>query len=154
MADSERVGLHNLEPMPGAKSARKRRGRGHGSGLGKTSGRGHKGQKSRSGASIPAWFEGGQMPLYRRTPKRGFTPLRRVEYRIINVRDLARLDETEITPEVLETYGLIGSGDAPVKVLGSGDIDRAVTIRAHAFSEKAREKIESAGGTAEQIDRR
>ena len=152
MADSERLGLHNLEPMPGSRSNKKRRGRGHGSGLGKTAGRGHKGQKSRSGASIPAWFEGGQMPLYRRTPKRGFTPLRRVEFRIVNIRDLDRLEDSNITPELLETCGLIGSGSAPVKVLGSGEIDRAVNVRAHAFSAKAREKIEAAGGTAEGID--
>ena len=92
------------------------------------------------------------MPLYRRTPKRGFTPIRRVEYRIVNLRRLGRLEESEITPELLETYGLIGSGKAPVKVLGVGEIDRAVTVRAHAFSATAREKIESAGGTAELID--
>jgi large subunit ribosomal protein L15 len=152
MADSERLGLHNLEPAPGSRSNRKRRGRGHGSGLGKTAGRGHKGQKSRSGASIPAWFEGGQMPLYRRTPKRGFTPLNRVEFRIVNLRDLARLEDSDITPELLETYGLIGSGNAPVKVLGSGELERALNVRAHAFSEKAREKIEAAGGTAERIE--
>lgn len=145
----ERTGLHNLEPPAGSRSASKRVGRGPGSGLGKTSGRGHKGQKSRSGASIPAWFEGGQMPLHRRTPKRGFTSRNRTEYRIVNLRELAEIEEPEITPESLRARGLIPSGRRPVKVLGDGEIDRAVTVHAHAFSGSARRKIEQAGGSVE-----
>jgi len=145
----DRIGLENLRPAPGSRGSHKRKGRGHGSGLGKTSGRGHKGQKSRSGASIPAWFEGGQMPLYRRLPKRGFKSLNRTEYRVVNLRELARLEETEITVEVLYLHGLIGSQRDLVKILGSGSIEKAVTVKAHAFSASAREKIEAAGGSVE-----
>ncbi len=152
MSDEDRIGLHNLEPPEGAKSAPKRVGRGTGSGSGKTSGRGHKGQKARSGTRIPAWFEGGQMPLYRRTPKRGFRPRNRVEYRIVNVGDLVGLEETEVTPELLRARGLIASGRRPVKILGDGEVERALTVRAHAFSAGARRKIEDAGGTAETIE--
>lgn len=148
----ERTGLHNLQPTDGARSARKRVGRGPGSGRGKTAGRGHKGQKSRSGTSIPAWFEGGQMPLHRRTPKRGFKSRNRTEYRIVNLRDLAGVEETQITPELLRARGLIPSGRRPVKVLGDGEIAAAVVVRAHAFSAAARRKIEAAGGTVEIID--
>lgn len=151
MAEEKKVGLHNLEPAEGSKSARRRVGRGPGSGRGKTAGRGHKGQKSRTGSSIPAWFEGGQMPLYRRVPKRGFTSRNRVEYRIVNVGDLARVAEDVVDPEVLEARGLIGSGRAPVKVLGDGELERSLTVRAHAFSAGAREKIEAAGGKAELL---
>jgi len=152
MADGERIGLENLSPSKGSKSVAKRRGRGHGSGMGKTSGRGHKGQKSRSGASIPAWFEGGQMPLYRRTPKRGFKPFRRTEWSVVNLSSLGRVDGTEIDIDVLEAHGLIRAGARPVKILGRGDIERAVTVSAHAFSESARKKIEAAGGTAKVIE--
>ena len=152
MAERERIGLDNLSPSPGSKSSAKRRGRGHGSGSGKTSGRGHKGQKSRSGASIPAWFEGGQMPLYRRTPKRGFKPLRKVEWSVVNLSALARVDGDEIDLDVLAANGLIRGGKRPVKILGRGDIDRAIHISAHAFSASAREKIEAAGGTAKVIE--
>ncbi len=151
MSDQKRIGLDGLTPPPGSKSAGKRAGRGPGSGRGKTAGRGHKGQKSRSGGSLPAWFEGGQMPLYRRMPKRGFTPLSRLRYRIVNLRDIAGLDDAEVTPEVLRERGLIGAGSDPVKVLALGEIDRAVTVRAHAFSATARSKIEAAGGSAELI---
>jgi len=152
MADRERISLENLSPSKGSKFASKRRGRGHGSGLGKTSGRGHKGQKSRSGASIPAWFEGGQMPLYRRTPKRGFKPINRTEWNVVNLSSLGRVDVSEIDLDVLETNGLIRRGARPVKILGRGDVDRAVTVSAHAFSASARKKIEAAGGTAKVIE--
>jgi large subunit ribosomal protein L15 len=152
MADDTKLGLENLSPAPGSRSSRKRVGRGHGSGSGKTSGRGHKGQKSRSGASIPAWFEGGQMPLHRRTPKRGFKPLKRTRYQTVNLLDLSRLEETEIGPEELAAHGLIGSASRQVKILGNGDAGRAVIVRAHAFSASAREKIEAGGGKTELID--
>lgn len=147
----KKVTLADLSPAAGARGARKRRGRGPGSGSGKTSGRGHKGQKSRSGGSIPAWFEGGQMPLYRRVPKRGFKPLRRVENQVVNVTQLAELDEVEISPDVLRAHGLIGSLRRPVKVLGTGELEKAVTVRAHGFSAVARQKIEGAGGVAQVI---
>jgi len=152
MAERAKIGLDNLSPRKGSKSASKRVGRGHGSGLGKTSGRGHKGQKSRSGASIPAWFEGGQMPLHRRTPKRGFTPLNRKKWNIVNVADFGRIAEGDIDPDILRANGLIRVSKNPVKILGRGDLDRAVTVRAHAFSASAREKIEAAGGTAQVIE--
>lgn len=152
MAEQKRIGLNNLAPPKGSKSASKRRGRGHGSGLGKTSGRGHKGQKSRSGATSPAWFEGGQMPLYRRTPKRGFTPYRRKHWSIVNLADLERLGGTDVNPDTLFASGLIRGVKNPVKILGEGEVDRAVTVHAHAFSVTAREKIEAAGGTAQVIE--
>lgn len=151
MAEQDRLGLHNLRPEEGARKTAKRRGRGHGSGSGKTSGRGHKGQGSRSGGGVPHWFEGGQMPLYRRTPKRGFKPISRVEYRAVNLRSLAGLEENEIDPSVMHGHGLIGSLRERVKVLGVGDLERAVAVRAHAFSATAKAKIEAAGGSAEVI---
>lgn len=144
--------LHELRPNPGSHRGRKRVGRGEGSGLGKTSGRGQKGQRARSGASIPASFEGGQMPLHRRVPKRGFSPLERTEFQVVNVRAFDEIHEDEITPELLRRYGLIGSKHKPVKILGSGEVGRKLTVRAHAFSGAAREKIESAGGTASVVD--
>jgi large subunit ribosomal protein L15 len=145
------IELHNLSPDPGSHRKRKRVGRGPGSGTGKTAGRGQKGQKARSGASIPAGFEGGQMPLQRRIPKGGFTPLNRVEFHVVNVRDIHELEETEITVDVLRARGLIGSKKQPLKILGTGDLKRAVKVTAHAFSSSAREKIEAAGGTATVI---
>ncbi len=152
MAERERIGLDNLSPGPGSRSARKRVGRGHGSGRGKTSGRGHKGQKSRSGASLPPWFEGGQMPLYRRTPKRGFTPPSRVDWSIVNLGDLSRVETAEVDPAVLRSHGLIRTLAMPVKILARGEVDRALTVRAHAFSAAARAKIEAAGGVAQLIE--
>lgn len=143
--------LHELRPNAGSTKNRKRIGRGPGSGTGKTSGRGHKGQKARSGASIPAGFEGGQMPLQRRIPKGGFTPLNRVEFQVVNVRTLSEMDADEITPEVLRASGLIGSLKEPVKILGEGELSRAVKVSAHAFSASARKKIEAAGGSASVI---
>ena len=151
MAD-KRIGLDNLGPADGSRGKRKRVGRGHGSGHGKTSGRGHKGQKSRSGASIPAWFEGGQMPLYRRVPKRGFKSLNKREFQIVNLSSIAKTDGAEIGPEELKAVGLISSLRKPVKILGVGAPGRAVTVRAHAFSASAREKLEAEGGRAELID--
>lgn len=152
MADKERIGLENLSPADGSTASSKRVGRGHGSGLGKTSGRGHKGQKSRSGGSIPPWFEGGQMPLYRRTPKRGFKPLSRTEYNIVNLSDLERVEGADIDPVTLEAVGLIRNVKNPVKILARGELDRAVTVRAHAFSAAARARIEAAGGTVQVIE--
>lgn len=143
--------LHELRPNAGSTKKGKRIGRGPGSGTGKTSGRGHKGQKARSGASIPAGFEGGQMPLQRRIPKFGFTPLNRVEFQVVNVRTLAEMDADEITPEVLVAKGLIGSLKEPLKILGDGELSRAVKVTAHAFSASARKKIEAAGGSASVI---
>ena len=148
----KKVTLADLSPAAGARGARRRVGRGPGSGSGKTSGRGHKGQKSRSGGSIPAWFEGGQMPLYRRTPKRGFKNPNRKEWSVVNLDDLGRVEGTDVDPDTLRASGLISTLKHPVKVLARGDADRAMTVRAHAFSAAAREKIEAAGGTAQVIE--
>lgn len=152
MAEDDRIGLDNLSPADGSRSVRKRVGRGHGSGVGKTSGRGHKGQKARSGVSIPPWFEGGQMPLHRRTPKRGFNNPGRQQWSIVNLGDLERVSADEIDPQVLRQHGLIGTLRHPVKILARGEPGRALTVRAHAFSASAREKIEAAGGSAQVIE--
>jgi large subunit ribosomal protein L15 len=141
--------LHELSPAKGSKHSRKRVGRGPGSGLGKTAGRGEKGQKSRTGYSSRPGFEGGQMPLVRRVPKRGFTNIWKTEYAVINVGALAEL-EGEITPESLAQSGLVRSG-RPVKVLGEGEIAKAVRVTANKFSKSARAKIEAAGGTCEEL---
>jgi large subunit ribosomal protein L15 len=147
--------LSKLPRPEGAHRDRKRLGRGPGTGKGKTSGKGHKGQKARTGHhGIPAWFEGGQMPLQRRLPKRGFTNPFRTVWEIVNVKDLAGLDESEITPEVLNAHRLIDLGKKrPIKVLGEGEIGRSITLRAHAVSAGARAKIEAAGGTIELLER-
>lgn len=145
--------LHELQPHPGAVKERKRVGRGIGSGHGKTCGRGHKGQKSRSGdRKMPPWFEGGQTPLHMRVPKRGFVNPNRVEYTPVNVGILEKLfdDGAEITPEVLAEKGLCSKKDL-VKILGKGEVTKRFTVKAHAFSESAKEKIEKAGGTCEVI---
>ena len=145
--------LHELNAAPEAKT-RKRVGRGPGSGLGKTSGRGENGQKSRSGASIPAWFQGGQTPLYRRVPKRGFNNARfRTEYATINLSDLNKYfnDGEEVTPEILKEKGIIKQQLCGVKVLGNGELEKKLTIKANRFSSSAITKIESAGGKAEVI---
>lgn len=139
--------LANLKPAQGSTKNRKRLGRGPGSGTGKTSGKGHKGQKSRSGYKSRAWSEGGQMPLQRRLPKRGFTNIFRVDYQDVNISALAALVDTEITPETLHKRGFASKKSKPIKILGMGEIDKAVTVNAHAFSKTAREKIEKAGGT-------
>jgi len=144
--------LHDLAPAPGSKKDRKRVGRGPGSGLGKTAGRGEKGQKSRSGYSRRLGFEGGQMPLVRRVPKRGFTNVFRTEYTTVNVGELAAREDLgdRVDPESLAAKGLVRKGK-PVKVLGDGEIDRALTVAAHKFSKSARAKIEGAGGTCEEL---
>jgi large subunit ribosomal protein L15 len=143
--------LHDLSPAEGSKKTKKRVGRGPGSGLGKTAGRGEKGQKSRSGYSRRVGFEGGQMPLIRRVPKRGFTNIFRTEFAVINVAALAAADLGDrVDPETLAAEGLVRSG-RPVKVLGNGEIDRALTVVAHKFSKSAKEKIEKAGGTCEEL---
>jgi len=146
--------LSNLPRPQGANRDRKRIGRGPGSGTGKTSGKGHKGQKARTGHhGVPAWFEGGQMPIQRRVPKRGFKNPFRVEYEIVNVGSFMMIDEEEITPEVLHAHRLadIGRG-RPLKVLADGELTRKVTVRAHKVSAAARTKIEAAGGTVELLE--
>ncbi len=139
--------LHDLSPSPGSHRDSKRVGRGPGSGTGKTAGRGHKGQRARAGGNVRPGFEGGQMPLQRRIPKRGFKNINRVEYQGVNVRDLSRIEAGEVTPEVLKAHGLIGTLKKPVKILGTGEIEGAYQVSAHAFSGTARTKIEGAGGT-------
>ncbi len=144
------MNLSKLRPPKGATANRKRVGRGMGSGMGKTSTRGHKGQGSRSGSRTMRGFEGGQMPLHRRLPKRGFTNIFRTEYAVVNLGRLAELGEKEVTPEVLHKHGLAGKNDL-VKVLGDGDLKSALTVRAHKFSKSAMEKIQKAGGKAEVL---
>ncbi|MDO9578100.1 MAG: 50S ribosomal protein L15 [Candidatus Cloacimonadales bacterium] len=148
--------LHNIE-RPDIKKDKKRLGKGHGTGWGKTAGRGHKGQKSRSGASIPAWFEGGQMPLQRRIPKRGFTNIFKEQMRIVNLETLQKLEEVEFDIQKLEALNLIrkakANEKAPVKILANGgeEFNKKLVIKANAFSKKAKELIEKSGGTAEVI---
>jgi large subunit ribosomal protein L15 len=146
--------LSKLPRPAGANRDRKRLGRGPGSGKGKTSGKGHKGQKARTGHhGIPAWFEGGQMPIQRRVPKRGFTNIFRTEYEIVNVASIEALEETEITPELLHQRRLVDLGKGrPIKILANGDLTRKVTVQAHKVSEAARAKIEAAGGTVELLE--
>jgi len=147
------MALNNLRPPAGAKHAKKRIGRGQGSGNGKTAGRGHKGAKSRSGFKFKRGFEGGQMPLHRRVPKRGFHNPFRVAYEVVNLDTLGlKFDAgTVVTPELLREHGLVPRGGGPVKVLGRGEIGKALTVRAHRFSGKAAEKIAAAGGATEQL---
>ena len=147
------AGIHDLRPSPGATHSRKRVGRGPGSGHGKTAGRGSKGQKSRSGYRHQRGFEGGQMPLHRRVPKRGFTNIFRIEYDIVNISDLNRFEAgAAVTPESLAGMRLARKS-RPVKILGDGAIDRALTVSAHKFSAGARARIEAAGGRCEVIPR-
>ena len=145
--------LHELRKNPGATKTRKRVGRGMGSGLGKTSGKGEKGQKARSGVSIPATFEGGQLPLYRRLPKRGFSNYKfKIKYATINVGDLNRFaDGTVITPELLRDCGLLKKQLCGVKILGDGNLEKKLTIKANKFSKEAIEKIEKSGSSLEVI---
>ena len=144
--------LENLCKTPEAKT-RKRVGRGPGSGMGKTATRGENGQRSRSGTSIPAWFEGGQSPLYRRIPKRGFNNARfRTEFATINLSDLNKFNDGDVvTPEVLKEKGIVKKQLCGIKVLGNGTLEKKITVKAHRFSSAAVTKIESAGGTAEVI---
>ena len=141
--------LHELSPAKGSKHSRKRVGRGPGSGLGKTAGKGEKGQKSRSGHSTRVGFEGGQMPLIRRVPKRGFTNIWKVEYAVVNLSQLAEL-EGDVTPQVLVERGLVRSGKK-VKVLGDGELAKPLRVTADKFSKSARAKIEAAGGSCEEL---
>ncbi|HRP08266.1 MAG TPA: 50S ribosomal protein L15 [Gemmatimonadales bacterium] len=145
----ERVTLSNLAPAPGSRQSRKRLGRGPGSGLGKTSGKGHKGHKARTGGSTNPGFEGGQMPLYRRLPKRGFTNPFKVTYLAVNLRDLERVSGDEVTPETLVAAGKLKKASDPVKLLGHGDVTRALVVRGLPVSAQARAKIEAAGGRVE-----
>ena len=147
------MGLNNLRPPRGMKHPKKRIGRGQGSGNGKTAGRGHKGAKSRSGYKFKRGFEGGQMPLHRRVPKRGFHNPFRIEYEVVNLDTLVLKFDTGavITPELLREHGMVSRGTNKVKILARGDVDKALTVRAHKFSGKAAEKIAAAGGTADAI---
>ena len=145
--------LSNLKPAEGSKFERKRVGRGPGSGAGTQAGRGHKGAKSRSGFKFKRGFEGGQMPLHRRMPKRGFHNEFRTDYAVVNLDTLAERFEagTVVTPDLLREHGLVRSRKQPIKVLARGDIAKKLTVRAHKFSGKAAEKIAAAGGAAETI---
>lgn len=147
--------LHEMSPAKGSKHSKKRVGRGPGSGIGKTSGKGEKGQRSRTGYSGRLGFEGGQMPLIRRVPKRGFTNIWKTQYDVVNLAALADLAETAdgslaVTPESLAELGLVRKGER-VKVLGDGEIGKALKVTAHKFSKSARAKIEAAGGSCEEL---
>jgi large subunit ribosomal protein L15 len=144
------MNLSNIRAPKKATANKKRVGRGMGSGMGKTSTRGHKGQRSRSGSRMMRGFEGGQMPLHRRVPKRGFTNIFRKEYAIVSIERLAELGEETINPEVLRKTGVI-KGDALIKVLGDGELKSAITVQAHKFSKSAQEKITKAGGKFEVL---
>ncbi len=147
------MSLSNLKPAKGSKKTKKRVGRGHGTGQGTQAGRGHKGAQSRSGYKQKRGFEGGQMPLHRRMPKRGFHNPFRIEYAVVNLDVLGERFEagTVITPELLSERGIIVGARRPIKVLARGDISKALTVRAHKFSGKAAEKIQAAGGAAETL---
>ena len=143
--------LHTLRPSAGAVKPRKRVGRGPGSGHGKTASRGHKGQKSRSGGKPAAGFEGGQMPLQRRLPKRGFTNIFKIVYQVVNIKDLQDFEgHTVVTRELLQRTGRVKSAAKPIKILGDGELTVPLTIQADKFSEVAKQKIVAAGGTAEE----
>lgn len=144
--------LGNLSPAHGSNVTNKRKGRGIGSGLGKTAGKGHKGQRARKSGNVRRGFEGGQMPLYRRLPKRGFTSLNTIEYSIVNLDKLLKFDGIKtITPEVLASVGLIRSASAKVKLLGRGKVEKALKISVHKVSASAKAAVEKAGGKVEEI---
>ncbi|CAH1227350.1 MULTISPECIES: 50S ribosomal protein L15 [Paenibacillus] len=144
--------LHELSPAPGSRKERKRVGRGPSSGTGKTSGRGHKGQNARSGGGVRPGFEGGQNPLYRRLPKRGFVNPTRKEYAVVNIEDLNSFAAgTEVTPELLLTNGVVKNAKSGIKILGNGEVTVQLTVKANKFSQSAVEKIEAAGGKTEVI---
>jgi large subunit ribosomal protein L15 len=143
--------LSTIRAPRNASEKRKRVGRGMGSGMGKTSTRGHKGQRSRSGSRMMRGFEGGQMPLHRRLPKRGFTNIFRQEYAVVNLDRLAEVGESTITPEVLKKAGIIKHAEQRIKVLGNGELTAALTVQAHKFSKSAQEKIAKAGGKVEVL---
>lgn len=144
--------LHELKPAEGSRSSRKRVGRGIGSGTGKTAGKGHKGQNARSGGGVRPGFEGGQNPLFRRLPKRGFTNINRKDYAIVNLDVLNRFDEgTEITPALLVESGFVSNERSGIKILGNGSLEKKLNVKAHKFSGSAKEAIEAAGGQAEVL---
>jgi len=144
--------LHELQPAEGSRQERKRLGRGIGSGQGKTAGKGHKGQNARSGGGVRVGFEGGQTPLFRRLPKRGFTNVSRKEYAVVNLDALNRFEEgTEVTPELLIETGVVSNEKAGIKILAKGNVEKKLTVKANKFSSAAKEAIEAAGGTTEVI---
>ncbi|MBM7610173.1 50S ribosomal protein L15 [Ureibacillus composti] len=144
--------LHELKPAEGSRKERNRVGRGIGSGNGKTAGKGHKGQNARSGGGVRPGFEGGQNPLFRRLPKRGFTNINRKEYAIVNLDVLNRFEDgAEVTPALLLETGIVSKEKAGIKVLGNGTLNKKLTVKAHKFSASAKEAIENAGGTTEVI---
>jgi large subunit ribosomal protein L15 len=144
--------LHELKPAEGSRHERKRLGRGIGSGQGKTAGKGHKGQNARSGGGVRLGFEGGQTPLFRRLPKRGFTNFTRKENAVVNLDALNRFEEgTEVTPELLIETGVVSNEKAGIKILAKGTLEKKLTVKAHKFSSAAKEAIEAAGGTTEVI---
>ncbi|PYZ95638.1 50S ribosomal protein L15 [Alteribacter lacisalsi] len=144
--------LHELKPSEGSRKVRNRVGRGIASGNGKTAGRGHKGQNARSGGGVRPGFEGGQMPIFRRLPKRGFTNPTRKEFAIVNLETLNRFEAgTEVTPELLIESGVVSSAKDGIKVLGNGKLENKLTVKAHKFSASAKEAIEAAGGTTEVV---
>ncbi|MCM3358515.1 MULTISPECIES: 50S ribosomal protein L15 [unclassified Psychrobacillus] len=144
--------LHELKPAEGSRSTRNRVGRGIGSGNGKTAGRGHKGQNSRSGGGVRPGFEGGQNPLFRRLPKRGFTNINRKEYAIVNLDTLNRFEEgTEVTPALLIETGVVSNEKSGIKILGNGTLEKKLSVKAHKFSATAKEAIENAGGQTEVV---
>jgi len=141
-----------MKPAVGARKSRKRIGRGIGSGFGKTSGKGHKGQNARSGGGVRLGFEGGQTPLFQRLPKRGFTNINRKDYTIVNLEKLNFFDEgTEVTPELLIESGIVSKVKSGIKILGNGSLEKKITVKAHKFSASAKEAIEKAGGQIEVI---
>lgn len=144
--------LHELHPAEGSRKVRNRVGRGPATGNGKTSGRGQKGQKARSGGKVRPGFEGGQLPLFRRLPKRGFTNINRKEYAVVNLDQLNRFEEgTEVTPELLIETGVVKNAKAGIKVLGNGSLEKKLTVKAHKFSASAAEAIDAKGGAHEVI---
>lgn len=144
--------LHELKPAEGSRKERNRVGRGTGSGNGKTAGKGHKGQNARSGGGVRLGFEGGQTPLFRRLPKRGFTNINRKEYAVVNLDALNRFEEgTEVTPELLIETGVVSNEKAGIKILAKGSVEKKLTVKAHKFSSAAKEAIETAGGTTEVV---
>jgi large subunit ribosomal protein L15 len=146
--------LANLKPPAGAVKIAKRVGRGHGSGHGKTAGRGHKGYKSRAGGKVPSGYEGGQMPMHRRVPKKGFTNIFKIGYSLVKISDLARFDKGQVVDlDSLKEKNIIKKRDSRVKILGNGDIDIPVTVKVHRVTHSARRKIEASGGTVELIER-
>ena len=146
--------LHDLKPNKGSKKDRKRVGRGYGSGMGKTAGRGTKGQNARAGGGVPLWHQGGDTPYFRRMPKKpGFKNFNRVEYQEVNLEFLSAFrKDSEITPEILREVELINTLSRPVVILGRGELKKPLKVKAHRFSRKAKEKIEKAGGTVEVIE--